>query len=320
VIVGGHLDSWDGAQGAVDNATGCATTLEAARLLVAAGAAPRRTIRFMLWSGEEQGLLGSEAYVEQHPELAERTSVVLVHDGGTNFLSGLKVTPEMAEDMKKVFAPVFDLNPEMPFALWYADALRKGGSDHGPFIDKGIPGFFWQQDGRADYDHSHHTQYDTVEFAVPEYQKHSAMVVAIAALGFANLDHKLDRTDSAALARRQIGADMDGTRVTKVEKDGRGAKAGLRVGDEIVAVDGEGGSRGAMFRRFMGEGTKKKVGILRKGKKLELVVDFSDDPSEAERNARRERRKQKFGDLDYEKPFAGRALEKPSEKPKTLPN
>jgi len=108
--------------------------------------------------------------------------------------------------------------------------------------------------------------------------------------------------------------------VTKVEKDGRGAKAGLRVGDEIVAVDGEGGSRGAMFRRFMGEGTKKKVGILRKGKKLELVVDFSDDPSEAERNARRERRKQKFGDLDYEKPFAGRALEKPSEKPKTLPN
>ncbi len=311
VIVGGHIDSWDGAEGAVDNATGCATTMEAARLLIAAGAKPRRTIRFMLWSGEEQGLLGSKAYVEQHPELADRTSVVLVHDGGTNFLSGLRVTPEMAEDMKKVFAPVFDLDPEMPFALWYSDALRKGGSDHGPFIDKGIPGFFWEQDGRADYEHSHHTQYDTIEFAIPEYQKHSAMVVAIAALGFANLDHKLDRTDSAALARRQLGADFDGTKVTKIEKGGRGAKAGLRVGDEVTAVDGEGGTRGMMFRQLMRDGATKKLSIVRGGKPVEVVVDFSDDPAEAERNARRERRKQKFGELDYDKPFAGRALEKP---------
>ena len=99
--------------------------------------------------------------------------------------------------------------------------------------------------------------------------------------------------------------------MTKVEKGGRGAKAGLRVGDDVVAVDGEGGTRGAMFRRFMRDGTTKKVSIVRGGKSLELVVDFSDDPSEGERNARRERRKQKFGELDYDKPFAGRALEKP---------
>jgi len=135
-------------------------------------------------------------------------------------------------------------------------------------------------------------------------------VVAIAALGFANLDHKLDRTDSAALPRRQMGVDLEGARVTKVEKNGKGAKAGLRVGDEIVAIDGEAGSRGAMFRRLMREGTTKKVSVLRKGKPVELVLDFSDDPAEAERNARRERRKQKFGDLDYDKPFAGRAYEK----------
>jgi hypothetical protein len=311
VIVGGHIDSWDGAEGAVDNATGCATTMEAARLLMAAGAKPRRTIRFMLWSGEEQGLLGSEAYVKAHPELADRTSVVFVHDGGTNFLSGLRVTPEMAEDMKKVFAPVFDLHPDMPFALWYSDALRKGGSDHGPFIDKGIPAFFWEQDGRADYDRSHHTQYDTIEHAIPEYQKHSAMVVAIAALGFANLENKLDRTDSAALPRRQLDVDLDGGKVTKVKKGGHGAKAGLQPGDEIVAVDGERGGRGAMFRAFARGGTTKKLTVLRKGKQIELVVEFKDDPGEAERLARRERRKQKFGELDYDKPFAGRALEKP---------
>src|SRR5262249_25250808 len=63
VIVGGHIDSWDGATGTTDNGTGCATTLEAARILMKAGVKPRRTIRFMLWSGEEQGLLGSREYV-----------------------------------------------------------------------------------------------------------------------------------------------------------------------------------------------------------------------------------------------------------------
>jgi carboxypeptidase Q len=312
VIVGGHLDSWDGAEGAVDNATGCATTLEAARLLVAAGAKPRRTIRFMLWTGEEQGLLGSEAYVAQHPELAEHTSAVLVHDGGTNFLSGLRVTPEMAADMKQVFAPVMLLDPELPFALWYADALRKGGSDHGPFIDKGIPGFFWEQDGRADYDHSHHTQYDTIAFAIPEYQQHSAMVVAIAALGLANLDHKLDRTDSAALPRRQLGADFEGMKITKVEKDGRAAKAGVKVGDEIVAIEGAAASRREMFRRFMADGDKKTITVQRKRKRIDLVLDFANDPADAERDARRGRRTQRFGALDYDKPFAGRAVEKPA--------
>jgi hypothetical protein len=311
VIVGGHLDSWDGAEGAVDNATGCATTLEAARLLVAAGAAPRRTIRFMLWSGEEQGLLGSRAYVEQHPELVERTSAVLVHDGGTNFLSGLRVTPEMAADMKKVFAPVAALDASMPFALWYADALRGGGSDHSPFIDKGIPGFFWEQDGRADYEHSHHTQHDTIEFAIPEYQRHSAMVVAIAALGLANLEHKLDRTDSAALPRRKLGAELDDGKVASLEKGSHGAKAGLKVGDEVVAIEGEGGTRGQMFRRLMSGGPKKTVTVVRKGKKLDLVLDFSADPAEAERAARRERRKAKFGELDYDAPFFGKAAEKP---------
>lgn len=306
VIVGGHIDSWDGAQGAVDNATGCATTIEAARLLVAAGAKPRRTIRFMLWSGEEQGLLGSKAYVEAHPELADRTSAVLVHDGGTNFLSGLKVTPEMAADMKQVFAPVLALDPELPFALWYTDAMRPGGSDHSPFIAKGIPGFFWEQSGRADYDHSHHTQYDTVAFAIAEYQRHSAMVVAIGALGLANLDHRLDRTDASALPRRDLGLELEGFTVRKLVDGGLGQKVGFRVGDEIVAVDGEGGSRGEMFRRFFGGSSKKAITVVRKGKKVELAVDFASDPGEIEREARRARRKQAFGELDYDKPFVGR--------------
>lgn len=313
VIVGGHLDSWDGAEGAVDNGTGCSTTLEAARLLVAAGAKPKRTIRFMLWSGEEQGLLGSKAYVDAHPELVERTQIVLVHDGGTNFLSGLEVTPEMAKDMQQVFAPVMKLDDALPFGLWYADSLRKGGSDHSPFIDKGIPGFFWRQSGRADYDHSHHTQFDTLDFAIPEYQKHSAMVVAIAALGFANLDHRLDRTDSASLPRRDLGVEFEGTRAKSLTKGGRAAKAGMRVGDEVLEVDGKAGSRWELFRAIQATGQQKKVAVLRKGKRVELVFDFTGDPADAERDARRDRRKQRFGELDYDKPFAGREWVAPAE-------
>src|SRR5262249_41177993 len=81
VIAGGHSDSWDGARGTTDNGTGVSTTLEAARLLTKAGAKPKRTIRFMLWSGEEQGLLGSRAYIKAHPEETEKISCVLVHDG-----------------------------------------------------------------------------------------------------------------------------------------------------------------------------------------------------------------------------------------------
>jgi hypothetical protein len=319
VIVGGHLDSWDGAEGAVDNGTGCATTLEAARLLVAAGAKPRRTIRFMLWSGEEQGLLGSTAYVGLHPELVDRTKVVLVHDGGTNFLSGLRVTPEMADDMKRVFAPVMALDPKLPFGLWYAESLRKGGSDHTPFIDKGIPAFFWEQDGRADYEYSHHTQYDTLDFAISEYQRHSAMVVAIAALGFANLDHELDRTDSAALPRRDLGAEFEGNRVTKLTKGGRAAKAGIKLGDEVLEVEGQPGSRWELLRRINQPGVTKSVTLARKGKRITVTLDFTGDPADAEREARTARRQKRFGNLDYDKPFAGKALPKPPAPAATAP-
>src|SRR5690606_35229748 len=87
VIVSGHLDSWDGpgSQGTVDNGTGSSVTIEAARILMAADAKPKRTIRFILWTGEEQGLLGSRAYVESlSDEEKAKISAVFVDDSGTN--------------------------------------------------------------------------------------------------------------------------------------------------------------------------------------------------------------------------------------------
>ena len=195
VVVGGHIDSWDGATGATDNAAGCATTLEAARLLMASGAKPKRTIRFMLWSGEEQGLLGSRAYVEKHKkDVAKNVSAVFVHDGGTIYVAGIRGTKAMIPDFETVFASVRKMNPSSPFDIAEIPTIpARGGSDHVPFIRAGVPGFFWMQRGRAVYRTTHHTQYDTYESIVSEYQEHSSIVIAVGALGTANLDHLLPR-------------------------------------------------------------------------------------------------------------------------------
>ena len=145
VIVGGHIDSWDGATGTTDNGTGCATAIEAARILMKSGVKPRRTIRFMLWSGEEQGLLGSAAYVKAHPELMPKISAVLVHDGGTNYLGGIGATEAMLSDLTQVFTPVMSLDPKYPFEVNKVAGLFVGGSDHASFLAANVPGFFWRQ-------------------------------------------------------------------------------------------------------------------------------------------------------------------------------
>lgn len=325
VIVGGHIDSWDGAQGAVDNGTGVATTMEAARLLMAAGAKPKRTIRFMLWGGEEQGLLGSRAYVEQHPELMSKVSVVLVHDGGTNYLSGIRVTPDMRAQVEKVFAPVQKLAPDtLPFEIGHADGLQTGGSDHSSFIRAGVPGFFWVQDGRSDYNHMHHTQHDTFETAIAEYQRHSAMVVAIAAYNFANLDQMLERRNSSPIERRSMGVQLDGMKLESVEKDSLADKAGLKAGDEIVELGGAPAKdRRAMWRAFRSAGDTLKVKVQRRGKTVEATIDFSQHEGERERARRRKEWTEKYGTTyESDRPAnaardAARSKKKPEAKTKS---
>ncbi len=146
VVVGGHIDSWDGATGATDNAAGCATTIEAARILIESGVKPKRTIRFMLWSGEEQGLLGSMGYVKKHPDLMPKISAVLVHDGGTNYVAGIGGSSSMLDAFHQVFAAAKTLDEKAPFEVRKVDQiLPRGGSDHVSFIQAGVPGFFWDQ-------------------------------------------------------------------------------------------------------------------------------------------------------------------------------
>jgi hypothetical protein len=282
VIVGGHIDSWDGATGATDNGTGCATTLEAARILMKSGVRPKRTIRFMLWSGEEQGLLGSAAYTKKHKDLMPRISAVLVHDGGTNYLSGIGATEAMLADFEQVFAPVKELDPAYPFEVRKVSGLMGGGSDHASFLGANVPGFFWgQRGGRAVYQHTHHTQFDTYDAAIPEYQVHSSLVVALGACGIANLDHLLSREKLRAPAgmmgnRRTLGVQLDdGMAVSEVVDESIGQKAGLKVGDVIVKIGGtKVGERFEMMQALREGAAKTTVTVLRNGKEIEMKVDF----------------------------------------------
>ena len=192
VIIGAHLDSWDDGAGTVDNGTGTSTTIEAARILMDAGVRPRRTIRFMLFGGEEQGLHGSRSYVRANPDLMPKISAVLVHDLGSDYLSSIRVTEDLRADFERVLAPVMTLNREFPFELEIVDSLRKGSSDHDSFLEAGVPGFIWRQTGRANYSVGH-TWQDTYEQAIAEYQEHSSIVIALAAYGLASLDHLISR-------------------------------------------------------------------------------------------------------------------------------
>jgi carboxypeptidase Q len=306
VIVGAHLDSWDGASGAVDNATGVATTMEAARLIAAAcareGARPRRTISFMLWSGEEQGLLGSKAWVDAHPELLPGISAVLVHDNGTNYISGIAVTPEMWSTMQQVFDPVQKLAAEtMPFGLRVVEALPWEPSDSSSFMRGDVPGFFWEQAGRSDYDRYHHTQHDHVDAVIDEYQRHSALVVAIAAWNLATIEPPVDRHNAFGLPPRRIGAVLDERGVIEELLAGSiGAIAGLQVGDRIVEVDGLALADRAALLESIQRGEPIKPVVVERGDsasktRVELRLDWTADPDEPARQRRRDERRERFG-------------------------
>ncbi|MEE2857391.1 MAG: M20/M25/M40 family metallo-hydrolase [Planctomycetota bacterium] len=284
VIIGGHIDSWDGATGTTDNGTGSATTIEAARMLMASGAKPRRTIRFMLWSGEEQGLLGSKAWVSANPDALDKISAVFVYDGGPNAIAGLPATKAMKEDFETVFGPVMNLNPDLPFTLKDVDGIPRGiGSDHESFLAKGVPGFFWTQEGRADWRRGIHTQFDTFDLVIPEYLEHSTTVIALTALGVGNLDGLLSREGMVEAGGgrrrggggRRLGVMLEENTIAEVMADSAAEKAGMKAGDKIVKVgDQEVSDRQTLIRAIMNGDPKKKVVFEREGKRMEATIDW----------------------------------------------
>ena len=291
VIFGGHIDSWDGATGATDNGTGVATTLEAARLLAKAGAKPKRTIRFMLWSGEEQGLLGSRAWIKAHSDVLPKISAVIVHDGGTNYVSGILATEAIYPIFEKALAPLTGLGGELKFQIKKVKGLPRGiGSDHDSFLAQGVPGFFWSQQKTAtagqNYNHEHHTQHDTYSAAVPEFQKHTSTVVAIAAWQLANLDGLLPRENLTAAPsapgaggpRRLLGVQTDEDLVIEAVSGGSAAeKAGLKEGDRIVSLAGKPVSDLEKLREVIRSAPRETTVVVRRnGKDVEFPVAFSE--------------------------------------------
>ncbi len=205
IMLGGHLDSWHAATGATDNAIGCAVMMEAARILQAIGVKPRRTIRVALWSGEEQGLLGSQAYVKKHFGSAENPTADFAKfggyfniDSGTGRARGFSVfgPPETAAPLRDV-ANLFTEYGVMGAINTRSRGL--GGSDHTSFSQAGLPGIGVQQDPIEYFTHTWHTNLDTYERIVEEDVKRSAIVVAAAVYQLAVRDELLPRFKQAEM-------------------------------------------------------------------------------------------------------------------------
>jgi hypothetical protein len=203
VMMGGHLDAFDVATGGVDDGSGATPMMEAARLIMAAGGKPERTIMVCLWAGEEFGLIGSKHWVESNPDKLPKISNYVNRDGGPTPITGMTVPEAMYKDFEKVCKPVNSINPDFPFTLKKrTDPARPrpvsaGGSDHAYFAKNGVPTLrFDEPDSKGynfDYGEIWHTERDTYDKSIAEYQEHSAVVTAVIVYGLANLDHLLSR-------------------------------------------------------------------------------------------------------------------------------
>jgi hypothetical protein len=195
VMAGAHLDSWHTATGATDNADGSAVVMEALRILKTIGARPRRTIRIALWGGEEQGLLGSRAYVQRHlagdANKAEhdKFSVYFNLDNGFVPIYGfyLQGNPEMQPIMEAWLRPFNDIGASI------ATQTSIGATDHLSFHNAGLPGFQAVHDYTGYDVRTHHTNMDTVERLSLESLKQASVVMAGVLYHAAMRDAKIPR-------------------------------------------------------------------------------------------------------------------------------
>jgi hypothetical protein len=203
VMMGGHLDAYDVATGGVDDGSGITPAMEAARLIMAAGGKPKRTILVCLWAGEEFGLLGSKHWVEANKDKLPRISNYFNRDGGPTVASGLSVPEAMYDDLEKICRPLNDINPDFPFKLTKNTnpprprPTTAGGSDHAHFALNGVPTLAFDAPDAKGFDFSYqeiwHTENDLYTKSIPEYEEHTSIVTAVVVYGLANLDHLLSR-------------------------------------------------------------------------------------------------------------------------------
>ena len=201
VMLGGHLDSWHTGTGATDNAAGVAACMEAVRVISRLGLRPRRTIRIALWTGEEQGLLGSRAYVARHfatrgasgpgTRTAEydRLAGYFNLDVGAGRIRGIHINGH--EAVRSLFQSWL-----RPFNDLGADTIspsRQGGTDHNPFEDVGLPGFQFIQDQLEYFNRTHHSNLDVYDRVIEEDMRVSSAILAAFVYNTAMLDRPLPR-------------------------------------------------------------------------------------------------------------------------------
>jgi hypothetical protein len=199
VMLGGHLDSWHAATGATDNAIGSAIMMEAARLIQTLGLKPRRTVRVALWSGEEEGLLGSLAYVKQHFGTAENPKAEFAKldcyfnvDTGTGRIRGAGIfgPPETGAVLRPVLAQYTDWGV---FGVSTTTSRVIAGTDSTSFNNAGLPGVGFAQDPIEYNSMTHHTNLDTYERIIPDDVNKAAAIVAAAVWHVANRDEMVPR-------------------------------------------------------------------------------------------------------------------------------
>jgi hypothetical protein len=217
VMVGAHLDSWHGATGATDNAAGCAVAMEVMRILSATGLRPRRTVRLALWSGEEQGLIGSRAYVNEHfaarpeppPEMDRdspeyrrlqqrpptirpehaRLSGYFNLDNGTGKIRGIYLQGN--EEARPIFEAW--LAPFQDMGAATVTIRNTGGTDHQSFDAVGLPGFQFIQDPVEYSTRTHHSNLDVYDRIQPGDLMQAAVVKASLVYHTAMREQRLPR-------------------------------------------------------------------------------------------------------------------------------
>lgn len=185
VAIGAHLDSWHSGTGATDNAAGCAVMIEVMRILKTLDLKLDRTVRILLWSGEEQGLLGSRAYVKEHfgdPETMKLTDAQAKFSGYFNLDNGSGKIRGVYLEGNDAMRPIFEqwLAPFRDEGVTTISIRDTGGTDHLSFDDVGLPGFQFIQDPLAYDTVTHHSNMDTIDHVeAPDLMQAAAVIAAV---------------------------------------------------------------------------------------------------------------------------------------------
>jgi hypothetical protein len=201
VIIGAHIDSWGLGTGALDNACNVAMVLDIARQMVRLGLRPKRTIRFALWNGEEQGLHGSREYTRAHADEMDRHVMASSYDTGTGRITGFLTggRPEILAAMERALAPIGDLGPFSNLDI------PTFGTDHFDFMLQGVAALMANQKP-ANYGPSYHAASDTFDKVDLDTMRINAAIAAVVTWQFANMDVTWHRQ-----TRQEIQALIDGT-------------------------------------------------------------------------------------------------------------